>query len=152
MPCFGQKLLIFHYLWSIFWYHLVSNMQISRFNLIIYNSCNWAASFTLISPVAITFFSYLACSSVVRLSYCISPSCCSHGALCGFMLDTYDGTERGSTNGSFEITTGGNLEGLLLRDWLVSLDGLDIVTNFGNELGISDGKVLVRALRSLFGI
>ena len=72
---------------------LVSYMQISRFNLIIYNICNWSASSTLISRYAIIFSMALNCSSVVRISSCRNPTCCSLGYLDGFTLDTYDGTE-----------------------------------------------------------
>ena len=82
-------------------------MQISRFNLIIYNSRNLAASYTLISPDAIIFFRALTCSSDVRLSYCRSLTYCSLGALDGFTLVTYDGT--GSPEGSTEVTVEGNL-------------------------------------------
>ena len=45
---------------------LVSNMQISRFNLIIYNSRNWAASYNLISPDARIFFRDLTCSTFLE--------------------------------------------------------------------------------------
>ena len=78
---------------------LVSNMQISRFNLIIYNFCNWSASSTLISRYAIIFSRGLTCSSVFRLSFCRSLTCFSLGALDGFTLGTYDSTELGYLEG-----------------------------------------------------
>ena len=74
---------------------LVSNIQISRFNLIIYNFCNWSASSTLISHYTIIFYRSLTCSSVVRLYSCRFPTCCSLGDLNGFTLVTYYGTELG---------------------------------------------------------
>ena len=79
---------------------LVSNMQISRFNLIIYNLCNLSASSTLISCYAIIFSRFLTCSICFRLYSCRSPTCCSLGALYGFTLGTYDYTEIGSPEGS----------------------------------------------------
>ena len=69
---------------------------------------------------------------MVRLSSCILPSCYSFVALYGFTLGTYDGTVIGSTEVSTERTTGGSLEGLLLGDWLGSLDEIQISTNGGN--------------------
>ena len=58
----------------------------------------------------------------------------------------------GSPEGSTEGTADSNLEGLLLGDWLVSLYGLDIVTNVGNEIGLSYGKVIDKTLGALDGI
>ena len=54
--------------------------------------------------------------------------------------------------GSTEITTGGNLEGLMLGNWLGSLDGIDIGTNVFNELGFSDGKVIGKTIRVLIPV
>ena len=48
-----------------------------------------------------------------------------------FTLDTYDGIYLGSPEGSTSGTTYGNLEVLLLGDWLGSLFGLELVTNVG---------------------
>ena len=70
----------------------------------------------------------------------------------GCTLGTYDDTDLGSPEGSTEVTKVGNLEGLLLGDWLGYLDGLDPVTSVGNEIGLSDGKVLGRTLWYLVGI
>ena len=58
------------------------------------------------------------CSSVVLLSSCISPACCSLRALDGFTFSTYDGIELASLEGSTKGTTSGNLEVLLIGDWL----------------------------------
>ena len=78
---------------------LVSNKQISRFNLIIYNVCNWSASSTLISSYAIIFSRSLTCSNAVRFSSFGDPNCCSLGDLYGFTLGTYDGIELGYLEG-----------------------------------------------------
>ena len=74
---------------------LVSNMQISRFNLIIYNFCNWSASSTLIYRYAIISPRDLTCRSVFRVYSCRALTCCPCGALDGFTLGTYDATEIG---------------------------------------------------------
>ena len=92
------------------------------------------------------------CSSVVGFSSCISPNCCSIGALYGLIIGTYDVTELGTLEVSTEVTTDGNLEGLFLRGWLVSIYGRDIGTNVGNELGLSDWKVLGRILGDIVGL
>ena len=91
-------------------------MQISRFDLIIYNSCHWAASSAYFSPDVIISSRALTCSIVVRLYYYRDPTCCSIGALDGLTIGTYDGTELGSPEGLTEGTTCGNLEGFLLGD------------------------------------
>ena len=77
-------------------------MQMSRFNLIIYNFCNRADSYTFISPDTIVSSRALTCTSVVRLSYCKSLTCCSPGTLDGFTIDTYDDTDLVSPEGSSE--------------------------------------------------
>ena len=59
---------------------------------------------------------------------------CPLGALYVFTLGTYDGADLVSPEGSTERTTGVNFEGLLLCDWLGSIDGIDIGTDVGNEL------------------
>ena len=128
---------------------LVSNMQILRFNLIMYNSHNWAASSTLISPDAIILYRALTCSSVAHRFSCRSPTFCSIVALYGSTLGTYDGIELISPEGSTEGTTGGNLETLLLGAWIGYLDGLELGTNVGNELGLYYGKVLGTTLGAL---
>ena len=87
---------------------LVSNMQISRFNLIIYNFCNWSDSSTLISRYAIIFSRDLTCPSFVLLSSCRYPTCCSLGALDLFTLSTYDGTELGYLEGPYLLFTWGS--------------------------------------------
>ena len=53
---------------------------------------------------------------------------------------------------STEGTAGGKLEYLLLGDWPVSLDVVEIDANVGNELVISDGKVLDTTLGALYGL
>ena len=67
---------VFNYMRDLFsskkLFTLVSNMQISRFNLITCHFCKWSASYTLISRYAIIFSRDLTCSSVVRLSSCRS--------------------------------------------------------------------------------
>ena len=166
MPCFGKILFLLLYLQFIFWYHplwfiflsirglfpplifkiLVSNVQIPRFNLIIYNSCNWAASSTLIYTYVIISTRDLNCSSVVRLYSCKYPTCCSFGALDIFTLGTYDGTDLGSPEGSTEVTTGGNLEGLLIGDWIGYIDGIELVTDVGNEINYLMRKCLSQHL------
>ena len=78
---------------------LVSNMQISRRNLIIYNFYNWSDSFTLIYRYSIIFFRALTYSSAVRLYSCIAPTFCSLGDLDGFAFGTYDVTEIGYLEG-----------------------------------------------------
>ena len=131
---------------------LVSNIQIPRFSLIIYNPCNWSDPFALISCDKIIFSRNLTCSSVVRLYSCRSLNCCSFGALYGLTLVTYDGTDLGSPEGSTERTTDGNIEVLMLGNWLVSLYGIDIGTNVGNELGFYDEKVIGTKLGNLVGL
>ena len=86
------------------------------------------------------------------LSYLRDPNFCAFGSLQGFILGTYDGADIGWPEGSTEISTGGNLEGLLLGDWIISLYGIMIGTNVGNEIGLSDGKVIGRRLKDLVGI
>ena len=54
-----------------------------------------------------------------------------------FTLERNDGADIGSPEGSTERTTCGNLEGLLLGDWLGSLYVIKIGTNVGNELLLS---------------
>ena len=88
----------------------------------------------------------------MRLYSCRDPTCSSFGDLDGFTLGTYDGTDIGSLEGWTERTTGGNIEVLLLGDWLGCLDGIDFGTDVGNELGLSDGKVLGRKLGALVGL
>ena len=120
MPGFVQKSFLSCYLRFILWYKLlwflflsiygiyfseklfklVFNMQISRFNLIIYNFCKWSASSTLISHYAIIFSRALTYSSVVCLSSCINLTCSSIGSLYGFTLVTYDSTELGYLEGT----------------------------------------------------
>ena len=41
---------------------------------------------------------------------------------------------------------------MFLGDLLGSLDGLELGTNFGNELGFSDGKVRGRTLGDMVGL
>ena len=113
---------------------LVSKLQIPRLNLIRYNSRNWSASSTLISPDEIIFSRDLSCSSVFRISSCKALSYCSLGDLDGFTLGTYDVTELGSPEVSTEVTKCGNLEVLLIGDWLVYLIVLEIGTNVGMSL------------------
>ena len=117
MPWFGHKLSLLCYLWFLIWYHnlwflflgllylcyppitsfaLVSNMKIPRFDLIIYNSCNWSDLSYLISPGKIIFSRALTCSSAVCLYFCRVPTSCSLVALDGFTLGTYDCTKLGS--------------------------------------------------------
>ena len=40
----------------------------------------------------------------------------------------------------------------MLGDWLISLDVIDIGANIGNDLGLSNGKVLVRTHGDLVGL
>ena len=127
-------------------------MQISRFDLILYNYHNWAVSCTLISPDGIIFSKDLTCSSVVSFSSCISLNFCSLKSIDGFTVGTYVGTETGSPEESTEGTTGGNIEWLLLSDWLGCLYGLELGTNFGHALVLSYGKVLGTTLGALDGI
>ena len=126
-------------MWYCFKYEmlftLVPNMKRSRLNLIIYNYHNWADSSTLIYLDAIISSMDLTCSSVFRIYSCRDPTCCSLGALDGFTLVTYNGTEMVSLEGSTEGTTGCNLEGFLLGDWIGSIYGIELVTDFGNALG-----------------
>ena len=82
----------------------------------VYNFCNCASSSTLISPDAILFYRALTCSSVVQIFSCRYQTCFSLEDRDGFTIGTYDSTELGSPEGSTEITTGVNLEGLLLGD------------------------------------
>ena len=117
--------------------------------MIIYNSCNWADSSILFSPDEIIYSGGLTCSNVVRLYSCRDPTSFSLGALYGFTLCTYDGTDIVSPEASTEVTTGGNLKGLLLVDWLGSLYGIELGTDVDNVLGFSDGKVLVTKLGAL---
>ena len=133
-------------------FSLVSNMQIPCLSLRIYNSYNWEYSSTLIAPHAKIYSRDLTCSSFVRLSFCRFPTYCSFGALDGFTLGAYDGTDLSSPEGSNEVTIGGNLEGLLLCDWLESLDVIELGTDVSNKLGFSDGKVIVTTLLALYGI
>ena len=67
----------------------------------------------------------------------------------GFTLFKYDGTDLVSPEGSTEGTTCDNLEVLLLGDLLGYLDGIYIGTNFGNEIGFSDEKVLCTTLEDI---
>ena len=124
-------------------------MQILRFSLIVYESCNWETSSTLISPDAIIFSRALTFSSVVRVSYCRDPTYCSLGALDLFTLGTYDGTDIGSTEGSTQLTTGGNNEGLLLGYFLGYINKLGKKIN---ELELSYGKFLGRTLGDMVKI
>ena len=78
---------------------LVSNMQISCFNLTIYNFCSLSDSSTLISCYAIIFSRVLTCSCVVRLYSCRVLTCCSLWALYEFTHGTYDGTSLGYLEG-----------------------------------------------------
>ena len=39
----------------------------------------------------------------------------------------------------------------MIGDWIGSLDGLEIGTNVGNELGLSDGKVIGTTIGALDG-
>ena len=64
----------------------------------------------------------------------------------------YTGADLVSPVVSTERTTGGNLEEFMLGDWLISLDGIELGTNVGNDIGLSDGKVLGRTLGDLVGI
>ena len=134
------------------WFTLASNMQISSFNLIIHNYRNWAASSALISPHAIIFSWTLICSSDIYLSSCISLTCCSLGALSGFIFGTYDGIYLVSLEVSTEWTTDGNLEGLLLGAWLLSLYVIELSTDVGNGIVLYDGKFIVTTLGDLYGI
>ena len=131
---------------------LFSNMQITRLNLIIYNSYNWASSPTLFYTDKIISSRDLTCSCVVRLYSCRVPTCCSLGALNWFTIGTYDGTELRLLEGSTEVTIHGKLECLFIGDWIGHLDVLDLGTNVGNEIGLYDGKVLGRTLGALVGI
>ena len=94
----------------------------------------------------------LTCSIVVRLSSYIAPTSSSFGAMDGFTVGTYYGSDIGSPEESTERTTGKNFYGLFLGEWIGSLDGIEIGTNVVNELGLSDGKVLGRTLGALFGL
>ena len=71
-------------------------------------------------------------------------------------MDSYDSTDLGSPEVSTEGNTGGNLEVMLLGDWLVSLDRIELGTNVVNELGLSKGEVfgtiLVNVERITLGI
>ena len=127
-------------------------MQTTRFKLIIYNFYNWSASSNLIFLDVIIFSRDLACSSVVRLYYCRSPTCCSLGALDGFTLGTYDDTELGPLEGLTEGITEGKFEGLLLGDWLGSVVGLVIGFINVTVLGSWYGKVLGTTLGDLVGL
>ena len=60
-----------------------------------------------------------------------------------FTLGTYDGTDIGSTEGSTQLTTGGNNEGLLLGYFLGYINKLGKKIN---ELELSYGKFLGRTL------
>ena len=131
---------------------LVSNMKIPCLNLIIYNSQNLVASSTLIYHYDMIFYSALTCSSVVRLSYCIYPTCCSLRALDIFTPATYDSTDLVSSYRYTEGTICGNLNSLLLGDWLGSIDGLELGTNVGNVFGLSDRKMIDRTLGDLIEI
>ena len=64
----------------------------------------------------------------------------------GFTLGKYSVTELVSPEVSTEGTTCGNLEGFFLGDWIGSLDRIEIGTNAGNQLGLSDWEVLGRTL------
>ena len=81
------------FIFSELFFTLVSNIQISRFNIIIYNFCNWSASCNLIPRYTIIFSRDLTCSNFVCLSSCVSPTCCSLWNLDWFKLVTYDVTE-----------------------------------------------------------
>ena len=133
-------------------FELVSNMKISRFIMIIYNSRNWESLSTLISPDAIIFSRALTCSIIFHIASCRFPVGFSLGSLDGFILGTYDGTELGSPYGSNEGTTYVKLEGLLLYAWLGYIYGLELGISVGNELGLSDGRVLGTTLGSLDGL
>ena len=71
-------------------------------------------------------------------------------------MDSCDSTDLGSPEVSTEGTTGGNLEVMLLGDWLVYLDRIELGTNVDNELGLSYGEVfgtiLVNVDRITLGI
>ena len=134
-------------IWKLF--TLVSNMQILRFSLIIYNSHNWEASYSWISPDEIISSRGLNCWSVFLIYSCIYLICCSFVSLDGFTLSTYDGTDLGSPEGSTEVTTGDNLEGLFLGDWIGLIYWINIGTTVGNNLGLSDGEVIDTTLRAL---
>ena len=54
---------------------------------------------------AIMWSRTLTCSIVVRLYYCRDTTCCYIGAIYGFSLSTYDGTDKGSAEESTEGTT-----------------------------------------------
>ena len=140
-------------MWDLFssekLFTLVSNMQISRFNVIIHIPRNWSDSSTLIYPDAILSYRPLTCSSVVSCSSFRSQTCCSLGDLDESKLGTYDGTDIGLQEGSTERTTSGKLKDLLLGDWLGSLDGIELGTNVDNELGLSDWKVLGTTLENV---
>ena len=144
------------YIWALFYsgklLTLVSNMKIQSFNLTIYNSCNWADSSTLIYPDVIMLSTYLTCLSAVRLNSCISPTCCSLGATDRFKLSTYDVTDLRSPEGPTEGNKGEHNVGLLLDDILGSLNGIELDTNIGNEIGLYNGKVIGITLGDLVGM
>ena len=94
----------------------------------------------------------LTCSSFVRLSSFIAPTCCSPGALDRFILGTYDDTKLVSLEGSTEVIAEGNLEGLLLGAWLGSVVGLVIGFNKGTVLGYWYSKVLGTIIGALVGL
>ena len=189
-----------YYIWFLLWYNLlwflrlsihrifflseklftlVSTKQISRFILIIYKFCNWSASSTIIYSYKIVFSRVLTCSICVCLSSFLDPNCCFLGALYGFTLDTYDGTELGYLEGPDLLFTWSSVwihtwyigwyrarisirldwrnirrqfQDLLLGGLLVSVVGLVIGFNKGTVLGSCYGKVLGTTLGALVGI
>ena len=70
----------------------------------------------------------------------------------GFILGTYDDTELGSLEGSTEVLSEVNFEGLLLSAWLGLVSGLVIGFNKGNVLYSWCVKVIVTTLGALVGI
>ena len=67
----------------------------------------------------------------------------------GFSIGTYGDTRIGSLEVSTERSTGDNLEGLMIGDYLGYLDGIDIGTNVGCELGLSVRKYFTEHLGGL---
>ena len=70
----------------------------------------------------------------------------------GFTLSIYDGIELVSPEVSIEGTKVENLEGLLICDWIGSIYVFELGTDVGNELVLSDGKMLGTTLGDIYGL
>ena len=73
-------------------------------------------------------------------------------SLYGSKIGTYDGSDIVPPEGSTKVTAISKLEGLLLGDLLGSIYGIELGKNVVYELGLFDGKVLVRTLGDLVGV